>query len=363
MAAAKTMTPPTRERSTAEKVVLFRACFSGLEHVYGTYDPGTGSSWQVKAEVTDHVIVRHLQGRQPFGVYLLTGGRTRALAVDFDDQDLNPPMEFLAACLNYGLAAYLERSKSKGYHVWLFFDGAGADASKARMIVHHILAEVDCTGVEVFPKQDRLRTGATYGNFINAPLFGRLVPEGRTVFLDPHQPAGPIPNQWDLLAGVERIAEARLDDLIEINDIEPVTPIDRPDRQTETAASAWRSFGLPPCGQRMLAHGVTHFQRVSCFHLAVQLRKAGIPQDMTVAALHAWSRKNHPTNGKRIITPPEIENQVASAYARPYHGCGCEHDAVRPYCHPDCPLRKAVPRAASSDGPADRQNEKGRKAS
>ncbi len=73
----------------------------------------------------------------------------------------------------------------------------------------------------------------------------------------------------------------------------------------------------------MLADGVTFQQRVSCFRLAVNLRRAGVPSDLTVTMLRAWARKNRPQNGKRIITEAEIRNQVKDAYEKQYRSCGC----------------------------------------
>ena len=57
--------------TTSDKLALFTTCFSGLSETYGTYDPATGRSWQVKQPVTRHTMLRHLQGIQPYGVYLL----------------------------------------------------------------------------------------------------------------------------------------------------------------------------------------------------------------------------------------------------------------------------------------------------
>ena len=57
--------------TTAEKIAIFRDCFTGLNHVYGTYDPQSGRACQKKEPVTDEVILAHLTGRQPYGVYLL----------------------------------------------------------------------------------------------------------------------------------------------------------------------------------------------------------------------------------------------------------------------------------------------------
>ena len=327
-------------RTTQEKLAIFRACFSGLTHVYGTYNPFTGQVCQVKEPVTDQVILRHLKGLQPYGVYLLAEDRTRALAVDFDQEDLTPPMEFLAAAKNHGLATYIERSKSKGYHVWMFFGEAGASAAKARRVAQYLLHRMGMPGTEIFPKQDRLDGPDSYGNFINAPLFGALVPRGRTVFLDEMNPSEACPDQWELLANVRRAPESLLDTILASSE-EPRVRRDPPRQEPRSGAQAVPdTFGLPPCARRMLAEGVSGDQRVACFHLALQLRKAGLPQDIAIASLRAWALKNRPNGNRRIITAEEIAGQTRSAYGRAYRGCGCEAPSVMALCDPLCPLRR-----------------------
>ena len=334
-------------RTTAEKIALFRMFFTGLMNVYGTYDLSTGRARQVKRAVTDRVIFAHLQGKQPYGAYLLVGDRTRAVVADFDVDDLEPPMDFLASAERYGLAAYIERSKSKGYHVWMFLDESGVSAAKARLVVRHILEEIGHPNTEVFPKQDRLDTRTTYGNYIYAPLFGTLVPKGRTVFLDPRHSLNAAADQWRFLEEVVRIREEQLDEIIEINELDQ--PDNRaaglptegtPPRPSDRARFV---FGLPPCAQRMLAEGVSDYQRVTCFRLAVQLKKAGLPEDLAVAALKAWAAKNRPAGEKRVIAEDEILAQVNGAYSRDYRSCGCGDPAVTPYCEPNCPLQNGRP--------------------
>ena len=327
------------ERTTKEKLALFRACFTGLTHVYGTYDPCNGQVRQVKAPVTDEVLLRHLTGRQPYGVYLLMKDRIRGLAVDFDHEDLGPPPAFVAAAKKYALLGYIERSKSKGYHVWMFFDRQGVSAAKSRRVVQHLLNEIDAPETEIFPKQDHLDARAQYGNFINAPLFGRLASEGRTVFLDPQNNTRPYPDQWELLAGVRRIPESALDEIIEINDLLCLDN-DPPERKHRRKAPTGQlALGLAPCAQRMLSEGVSEYQRVACFRLGLHLRKAGLPEDIAIAALDAWAEKNRPRSNKRILTHAEIIEQTGHAFAGGYRGCGCEDPAIVPFCDARCPLK------------------------
>ncbi len=324
---------------TVEKVALFRRLFTGLTNAYGTYDPATGQTRVVKEPVTDAVIAAHLKGERPYGVFLLVQDRTSALVVDFDDQNVQPVQDLINRSAHYGLSSYVERSKSKGHHVWMFFDEGRVPAAKARLVMRHILEEIEFPNTEIFPKQDVLNTSIQYGNFINTPLFGDLVPKGRTVFVNPNHIFQPYPNQWDFLENIQRIPESLLDEIIELNDLYPKsTENDTP--TTTRHNSNISKFGLPPCAQRILSEGVTSNQRVTCFRLSVHLKRLGIPYDIAVAVLRVWASKNRPVVGNRIITENEILAQATSAFKGDYCGYGCEDSAIIPYCDQECPLQR-----------------------
>ena len=344
------MTVDPNNRSTAEKLAIFRRCFGGLKHVYGTYDLRTGRARQVKQPVTDRVLLRHLQGKQPYGVYLLVEDRTTAVVADFDEKDTWLPLQFIRQAHHYRISAYLERSKSKGWHVWIFLATPGVLAAKARRVAIRILDDIGATTVEVFPKQDALDGDRRYGNFIYAPLFGALVPQGRTVFVDPEKGLRPVPDQWSFLEGVERVGESLLDDIIEINQLGEGSPDGTQSRSTEEIGRSTISFGLLPCARRMLAEGVTAYQRVACFRLAVHLRRLGIPQDLALAVLRAWAGKNRPRESRWIITPDEIAKQTQCAYAKTYRGFGCEEPAFAPFCRSDCPIHAKGKQASQQAG-------------
>jgi hypothetical protein len=326
-------------RTASEKIKIFQKFFTGLTNVYGTYDPETGRAWQVKQPVTNDTVLAHLKGMRPYGVYLLTGNRTKAVVADFDDKDSFPPIEFLNAAQHYGLPSYIETSKSKGFHVWTFYSRAGVKSSKARLVVKNIIEEIEYPQTEIFPKQNCQGDRTSYGNFINAPLFGRLVPEGKTVFVDPYT-LQPYPDQWEFLESVERVEEQLLDQIIELNNL--TVPSDQPGPLNWDSACGVghiNRFRLPICAQKMLQNGVSQNQRVSCFRLAVNLKMLGMPFDLTVAALTSWAQKNRPINGKRIITEREINQQTKDAFNRDYRSYGCETEAVAPFCNSDCPVR------------------------
>jgi hypothetical protein len=324
-----------------DRIAVFRACFSGLKHVYGTYDPSTGRHRKGEGPVTDEVILRHLNGDQPYGVYLLDGATTAAAVADFDEDDAGPPLRFVRLAHGRGVPVYIERSKSKGWHVWVFFAAKGVIAAKARRALAAMLNELDLPRIEIFPKQDCLTGNCNFGNFVNAPLFGRLVPQGRTVFVDPENGLRVISDQWSLLESVQRVPESALDALCAASDPQPRSESQpRPSNERPTHSSCRvPNMGLPPCARRMLAEGVSHYQRVACFRLAVQLRKTRLSQEAALAWLRAWASKNRPADGKKIITDSEIVRQTASAYASSYRSCGCEDPAVSPYCDPSCGIR------------------------
>jgi len=198
-----------------QQLAIFKACFAGLPNVYGTCDPGTGRVWQQKAPVTDGVLRLHLDGIRRMGTYLLTGETTRAVVADFDEQDTGPPLAFVRRAAELGLSAYLERSKGKGWHVWIFMAFGGASAAKSRSVVNAILDDIDAAGTEVFPKRDRLDADTQSGSFIFAPLYDVDDADGRTVFVDEDLEA--YNDQWDFLAHVQRATDRQLDEVTSNN--------------------------------------------------------------------------------------------------------------------------------------------------
>jgi hypothetical protein len=89
----------------------------------------------------------------------------------------------------------------------------------------------------------------------------------------------------------------------------------------------------------MLTEGVTDYQRVACFRLAVHLKLAGYAYNQVLGILGAWASRNRPNSGKSIIRDSEIHAQARCAYKRSYRGMGCEDPAVMPFCDSSCPLK------------------------
>jgi hypothetical protein len=90
----------------------------------------------------------------------------------------------------------------------------------------------------------------------------------------------------------------------------------------------------------MFQNGVSQFQRVSCFRLAVHLKRLGLPNDIAVVALKTWARKNQPKGDKKVLTELEIMDQTSHAFKMKYRGYGCGSAAIAPFCQSDCPVNK-----------------------
>jgi hypothetical protein len=128
--------------SAQEKIKLFRTLFRGREDVYAVfwfnertgkkgYSPACEDPWSPRKgkvknylPLNDKIILSHLTGEKIIGVYpLLKNDTCWFLACDFDKEGWAlDALAFLNICKNYGVPAYLERSRSgNGGHVWTFF--------------------------------------------------------------------------------------------------------------------------------------------------------------------------------------------------------------------------------------------------
>lgn len=327
----------SNKRSTAEKIELFANRFSGRRDVYGTYLQN-GKAFMVKRPVNETVIFNHLIGKKPYGIYMLLENITKVLIVDFDHPDSFLPSQFILQAKHYELPAYLEKSKSKGFHVWVVFGHKGADAAKARTVAYNILKEIEApANTEIFPKQDRIEKHE-FGNFINAPLFGKkVVDEGRTVFVDPIS-LEPFKDQWAFLESMQTATEKLLDEIIQINEwplLPPTTISQDIDKTNKQDSKEFRV--LFPCSQGMLK-GVEKLQRLSAFRLAIHLKNYGFPHEVALGLLKHWAHLNQPVNGKNIIKESEIISQVHSGYKEKYTSFGCGEPETVDYCSDQCPL-------------------------
>jgi len=312
------------EMTDVEKAQLLMTAFPGQGNCYGA-----GNGVCVKKPLTRAVVLGHILGRKRIGRYLLCrDGTIGALAIDIDEDDLYKAIEFCIRCNRYLLAGHIERSKSKGYHVWWFFSHP-VSARKARLVAGYILEECELLGrAEIFPKQDFLIHGR-YGNYINLPEFGPDMRRRRTVFLDPSAGYEPYLDQWKFLASRMMIDGSQLDEIIEVNALSRQPNIKQ---EGDKAKDSSESTGLP-CFSRMIEEGVEEGMRnEAALRLSVGLFRTGIPEDLALIMLKEWNERNRPPLGH-----DELEKAISNGYLGNY-GHGCFSRLIQPYCDPTCPI-------------------------
>ena len=231
---------------TNEQVHLFSEIFKGRVDVYAqrwekgnksgympAYDydlylyrlhkkkGGTFKSYKDKfyKKLTANTLKSHLEGDYFLGIYpLLRNNHSWFIVADFDKGNWQTEsLQFIRICAEYGLKAYLERSRSgNGGHVWMFFNEPYL-AQKSRRIFLELLIKSNGASVfdkgtsfdRFFPNQDTL-SGKGLGNLIALPLNKDSLQNGNNCFLDTHT-LRPFPDQWKFLETVERIGHNNLD--------------------------------------------------------------------------------------------------------------------------------------------------------
>jgi len=174
----------------SDELQKFITLFRGRADVYG-HEEGRC----VKEVLTPEVFSNHLQGIEPIGVYPLVPMGDEFGVVwgcsDIDIEDLGMATSLHDALQAGGAHPYIERSRSKGYHVWVFAPSLVSAISMRNMfLAAHQVADIPAR--EVNPKQVRLTAGQ-YGNYVRLPYVGGLhaTPDKRVV-LD-RQTFKPVP--------------------------------------------------------------------------------------------------------------------------------------------------------------------------
>jgi len=145
---------------------MFISLFRGRGDVYG-HEEGKC----VKEPLTVEVFDKHLWGMSYIGVYPMVPFNGTFYVQwgcsDIDVEDITLARRLQAALHAAGVTSWVERSRSKGYHVWVFADEPVPAKDMRRMLlVAHQVAEV--RAVEVNPKQETLAQGQ-YGNYVRLP--------------------------------------------------------------------------------------------------------------------------------------------------------------------------------------------------
>lgn len=310
--------------SLEEKVTLFRSLFQGREDVFARrwFSPTTGKSgyqpvcsreWnrefcdKKKFKCTEcpnrefqplgySDIYRHLEGKDPngrdvVGVYAILPDNTcRFLCCDFDDKNCEhgyqkDVMAYVGVCRDWGIPAYIERSRSgNGAHVWILFNEP-VKARTARGLGNAILTEaMEREGRmsfksydRFFPNQDFMPAGG-FGNLVALPLQGRARKDGNSVFVN--DDFVPFRNQWEYLQDMKKMSAEEVERLIsrydkgplgELSKSSEVTPWERPQPRPMTKAdfpkaiTITRSSGIYIPTENLSAKAINHLKRLAAF--------------------------------------------------------------------------------------------------
>ena len=319
--------PPIPQKlslSLEEKVALFRNLFQGREDVFARrwFSPTTGKSgyqpvcareWNREycdkkkfkcAECPNREfqplgyddIYRHLEGKDPngrdvIGVYAILPDNTcQILCCDFDDKSCEhgyqkDVMAYVGVCRDWGIPAYIERSRSgNGAHVWILFNEP-VKARTARGLGNAILTEaMEREGRmsfksydRFFPNQDFMPAGG-FGNLVALPLQGRARKDGNSVFVN--DDFVPFRNQWEYLQDMKKMSAEEVERLIsrydkgplgELSKSSEVTPWERPQPRPMTKAdfpkaiTITRSSGIYIPTENLSAKAINHLKRLAAF--------------------------------------------------------------------------------------------------
>lgn len=211
-----------------EYIQLINKIFRGRRDAYGAL----GGCCK-KKPLTDTVIRQHLTGKDRCGVYplspdIMDGSGVFWGCVDVDTSDLDAAQQVQGWLKHIGIPAYIERSKSKGFHVWVFF----SEPIPANVVRGLLWYAVEDRSFEIFPKQPTIKKsdgGYGFGSYVNLPFFGVDGKEGRTLFLDPERRWEPFPDQSEFLKSIQKATPQMVNALIadgeiEIDDSEVLLP-------------------------------------------------------------------------------------------------------------------------------------------
>jgi len=164
----------------------FWQLFEGRTDIYGNADDPTKPFYD-----GDPVqrMEYHLYAWMPFGVYPMRDDQlVHWGCVDFDEgyvESLPHALNLKAVLKEFGVTAWIEKTRSKGYHVWVFCE-EWTNGSNMR---HALLAAcqiVEAPTKEINPKQETLEPGKV-GNFVRLPYPRGYTDNKQTVLNEAHE--------------------------------------------------------------------------------------------------------------------------------------------------------------------------------
>jgi hypothetical protein len=170
----------------------------------------------------DHLFA-HLRGEITLGTYLLDlQNQTRFVIFDADtNQDYTRLNGMAKALVDEEIPSYLENSR-RGGHLWMFF-AEPVLARDARAFARGLISSYSIENIEIFPKQDTLRSGP--GSLIRMPFGVHRLTGERYSFIHPDGSplAQTINAQILALSTPQTVPEAAFDSFRSYVSSEPLT--------------------------------------------------------------------------------------------------------------------------------------------
>lgn len=225
---------------------MFARLFRGRDDVFGTEEGGCDRILpsQTQGAYTAR-LQRHLDGSKPMGVYPMVPDRNLGWVVNWGcvDFDEGEEVSFIHA-LNlrtvleaFDITAFIERSRSKGYHVWVF----ASEPVKPTVMRHALLAATQMAKAptrEINPKSEILDVDQI-GNYVRLPYVGGWESTHRRCMVD--EDGYPI--------GVETFVDIAYPERVTSDQLVPLMDFYEPPKQIEfvsNGATADPATELPP---------------------------------------------------------------------------------------------------------------------
>ncbi len=310
----------------SDLVKEFAKVFQGMKNRYAIFfKEGRYVSMKRALELTNYQ--QHLEGKQSLLVYpFVEGDKVKWLAFDMDSGDDLECARRLESLLKekFGIQSYIEVSKKKGYHVWVFFNDL-IQSRLVRRFAHIILNELEFS-CEVFPKQDSPGKGP--GNAINLPYFKTDVERNKRVMIDEN--GLPIALS-DFLTNLQMVEPERIAECLPEEKPEPTK---RPKRkQSSSRHITVKSF---PCIEKAIADGVPKGIRHNwALYLGSYYYQKGLGQDQVKLLLLDWDRRNE--EPLQETASREFEQIIADSRKYKYAKPRCEEPQFAELCSKDCP--------------------------
>lgn len=174
-----------------EQVQRFADLFVGNNQAYGVGGEGGGA---IHSPVSLDTYRRHLEGVEPIGIYpvrhhvelgrgvvggpVVTTIWTKWGCCDIDTGDWSEAFLLATALRGMGMKPHIERSRSKGWHIWIF-SPEWIEAKVMRRALKVAYMAIDLPAKEANPKSETLREGQL-GNYVRLPYPGALIVTGKS---------------------------------------------------------------------------------------------------------------------------------------------------------------------------------------